>query len=75
MGVHSGPSNPLPLPLTIALILLAIVIDLWVAKHFLDDLYQPERRVSGGDKSFWAAVILFGSVVGMLAYVLVGREN
>lgn len=78
MVVHdsafNGPS-PLPLPLVLVLALVVIIVDLRVAKYFLDDLYLPERRVAGGDKSVWAAVILFGSVLGMMAYILVGREN
>lgn len=75
LAVHSGPSNPLPLPLTLALVIVLLLMDLWVATRFLNDLYQPERRVVGGDKTMWAAIILFGSILGMMAYVLFGREN
>jgi hypothetical protein len=75
MGMHNGPSNPLPLSLTIAFIIVALLLDLWMAKRLLDDLYRPDRRVVGGDKTMWAVIILFGSILGMMAYVLFGREN
>ena len=77
MGIHSGSNSPSPtsgLPPGVALIVggIFLVIDLWVALRFINDLYQPERRVNG-DKNTWAIIILFGSVFGMLAYVLIGR--
>lgn len=75
MVVHNGPSNPVPLPLILASAIALILLDLWVARYFLNDLYQPERRVVGGDKTMWAAIIIFGSILGMMAYVLYGREN
>ena len=75
MIVHNGPSNPLPLPLVLAMVVVVIAIDVRVAMYLLNDLYQPDRRVAGGDKSVWAAIIVFGSIVGMMAYLLVGREN
>ncbi|MDA0797579.1 MAG: PLDc N-terminal domain-containing protein [Chloroflexi bacterium] len=40
----------------------------------LSDLRKPEREVLGGNKRFWVLVVLFGNVVGLLAYVLVGRS-
>lgn len=55
--------------------LVGIVLDLVIAIYFIRDLYQPERRVNGGDKTVWLLIILFGSVIGWLAYLLVGREN
>lgn len=77
MVVHGGPSSATPasgLPPGVALVVVVIllVVDLWVAMRFINDLYQPERRVNG-DKNTWAIIILFGSVFGMLAYVLIGR--
>jgi hypothetical protein len=53
---------------------IALLIDLAAALYFIQDLYKPERRVRGGDKQFWMVVILLGSIVGMAAYVLYGRE-
>lgn len=72
---HSAPSIPLPLPLVLLTAAILIVIDLRVAMYFLDDLYKPDRRVAGGNKDVWAAIIVLGSIVGMMAYLLVGREN
>ncbi len=70
---HSGPLSP---TLPAALLPLAVVaLDLVMAYYFAQDLYQPERRVSGGDKTVWLFIIVFGSVVGCLAYLLIGRES
>ena len=54
--------------------LAGIVLDLMIAFNFIQDLYKPERRVSGGDKTVWALIIVFGSVLGWAAYLLYGRE-
>lgn len=54
--------------------LLGLALDLLIAYQFLQDLYRPERRVLGGDKTLWAAVIVFGSVVGWAAYLFYGRQ-
>ena len=75
MLVHNDPTTTLPLPVVVLLVLVVIVMDLRVAMYFIDDLYQPGRRVYGGNKDIWAVIILFGSVLGILAYVLFGREN
>jgi hypothetical protein len=61
-----------PPGVALVLAVIFVTVDLWVAMRFINDLYQPERRVNG-DKNLWAAIILFGSVLGMLAYVLFGR--
>lgn len=67
-------TSPPPL-LIVVLVLLFLLIYYRIVKIFVDDLYLPERRVAGGDKAFWLVVILFGSVIGILVYLLVGREN
>lgn len=73
MPVHSGPSTP---PQVAALLgLIALFVDIAVALYFINDLYKPERRVAGGDKTVWMAIILFGSILGWLAYLRFGREN
>jgi len=74
---HNSPSSmpTLPVPITILLVIVFIAIYVRVVKYFVDDLYLPERRVSGGDKTVWLVIIIFGSVLGILAYLLVGREN
>lgn len=77
-GSHGDPGAALPaLPPLLVIVLLVIFIALYVrlVKFFVDDLYLPERRVAGGDKTFWLVVIVFGSVIGILAYLFVGREN
>ncbi|HLJ80070.1 MAG TPA: PLDc N-terminal domain-containing protein [Ktedonobacterales bacterium] len=66
--------TPPPL-LIVALMLLFLLIYVRIVKVFVDDLYLSERRVAGGDKTFWLVVIVFGSVIGIVAYLLVGREN
>ncbi len=72
MVVHAQPAISLT---TVIFGLVLIVLDLLVAMRFLQDLYQPERRVIGGDKSVWAVIIVFGSFLGWTAYLLVGREG
>ncbi len=77
MVVHSTPNTMPTLPplLVAVLAIVFIVIYLRLVMYFVEDLYKPERRVSGGDKTVWLVIILFGSVLGILAYLLVGREN
>lgn len=72
MLVLGDPSTPLPLAILFPLIVL--ILDLAVALYFIEDLYKPERRVYGGDKTMWLVIILFGSILGWLAYLLIGRE-
>lgn len=75
-GHHSSTFSPTLPPLIVALLLIGfIALYLRVLMYFIDDLNKPERRVSGGDKTVWLLIIVFGSVIGMLAYLLVGREN
>lgn len=66
---------PPPLPLSVLFALVAFALNVVVALYFVQDLMQPERRVVGGDKTLWLVIILFGSVLGWLAYLLVGRER
>ncbi|HEV8194684.1 MAG TPA: PLDc N-terminal domain-containing protein [Ktedonobacterales bacterium] len=68
----SSPTSGLPPGVALVLVVIFLAIDLWVAMRFINDLYQPDRHVNG-DKNMWAIIILFGSVLGMLAYVLIGR--
>ncbi len=73
MFALAEPTTPPPLGLLFALALL--LLDVWVALYFVRDLYRPERRVAGGDKAIWLVIILFGSILGWLAYLYIGREN
>jgi hypothetical protein len=59
------------LPLLIPLIALQIIL----AAVALWDLTRPERRVRGGNKLVWAAVIILGELLGPLIYFFAGREE
>jgi DMSO reductase anchor subunit len=59
------------LPLLVPIIILQLVL---VAVG-LFDLSRTERRVKGGTKVVWALVIIFGQMIGPLAYFLMGREE
>jgi hypothetical protein len=59
------------LPLLIPL----VVIQLTLMVIALRDLVQQDRRVKGGDKRIWAAVIILGQLLGPLLYLVVGREE
>ena len=50
---------------------ISVVLDIYI----LNDLYQPTRHVRGGDKQFWAVIIVLGSIIGVLAYLSYGREE
>lgn len=79
MVIHSGPTTTtmptLPPLLVVLLVIVFLVVYLRFVMFFIEDLYRPERHVAGGDKTVWLVIILFGSVLGILAYLLVGREN
>ena len=55
--------------------LVAISLNLAMAAYAIRDLYRPERRVQGGDKTIWLFIILFGGAIGCLAYLLLGRRD
>ena len=57
------------LPLLIPL----IVIQLGLMALALRDLLRDERRVRGGNKGIWAAIIVFGEILGPLIYLAAGR--
>ena len=59
------------LPLLIPLIALQLAL-LAVG---LFDLTRPERRVRGGNKLVWGAVIVLIQFFGPLVYFLFGRED
>lgn len=59
------------LPLLIPLVILQLVL-MGVGLY---DLTRPERRVRGGNKLVWGAVIVFGELLGPLIYFLFGRED
>lgn len=69
---HSNPSGGLAFAIAP---ILFLVIDVALVLYFIKDLYKPERRVYGGDKTLWLVILLFGSVIGMMAYLLFGRQE
>jgi hypothetical protein len=61
---------------TLLLALLPLVlIDLGMEVYCIVDLYRPERRVRGDNKTVWLLIILIVSMLGWLAYLLAGRED
>jgi Phospholipase_D-nuclease N-terminal len=52
-----------------------VLLDLGMVVYSIVDLYQPDRRVRGGNKLLWLLVILLVSTLGWLVYLLVGREE
>lgn len=60
--------------LLLALLPLAL-IDLGVVVYCILDLYKPDRRVRGGNKTVWLLIILFINTLGWVAYLLAGRED
>ena len=59
------------LPFLIPLIVLQLVL----MAVGLYDLTRSDRRVKGGNKLVWGLVIVFGQMIGPLAYFLFGRED
>lgn len=52
-----------------------IVLQLALMAVGLYDLTRPDRRVKGGNKLVWGLVIVFGQMIGPLAYFFFGRED
>jgi hypothetical protein len=67
MGSQASPPNA-----AVLVPLLVLLIDVALMFYCLDDL---NRRVivAGGNKLFWAAVIILGSILGQVIYLLYGR--
>ncbi len=59
----------LPFLIPIAVVELALVI------YSVVDLFGAERRVKGGNKWLWLAVIVLIGTIGPLVYLFVGRED
>ena len=59
----------LPVLVPIALLQVALLLlGLW-------DLTRPERKVRGGSKLLWGAVVVFVGIFGPLVYFMAGRED
>jgi hypothetical protein len=52
-----------------------ILVQVAFALFALRDLLRPERRVKGGNKLVWGLVIVFGELLGPLAYFAFGRHE
>ena len=63
-----------PLAGTLA-VLLVFALYLWVVISILNDLYKPERRVTGFNKDTWAVIIVLFSIPGIVAYFTLGRQE
>jgi len=59
------------LPLLVPL----VVVQLALMALALRDLLNEDRRVRGGNKGIWACVIVFGQLLGPLAYLAFGRVD
>jgi small neutral amino acid transporter SnatA (MarC family) len=59
----------------VALVLPIVVIQLGLMIAALLDLEKEDRRVRGGNKLIWIAVIVFVNVIGPIVYFLAGREE
>ncbi len=58
----------------IFLLIPLIVLQLTLQVVALRDLAK-RKRVTGGSKWLWAAVILLGNMLGAAAYLLMGRKE
>ena len=55
--------------------LLYLLIDLAIVIYCIVDLYKPDRRVRGGNKTVWLLIILLVSTLGWILYLFVGRDE
>jgi hypothetical protein len=66
---------PLPWSIQLAILLTLLLLDLGGIIYFLNDLYQPARRVNAASKDAWALIIIIGSVIGWFLYTQYGRDG
>jgi hypothetical protein len=52
-----------------------VLLDLGIVIFCIFDLYKPDRRVRGGNKTVWLLIILLVSTLGWLLYLFVGRDE
>jgi hypothetical protein len=62
-------------PRLLAALVPLVLIDLGMVVYSIVDLYQPDRRVKGGNKLIWLLVILLVNTIGWVVYLLIGREE
>ena len=56
-----------------ALVALVLTMHLSLVVWAIVDIRKPDREVLGGNKRRWLLVVVFGNVIGPLAYLLFGR--
>jgi len=59
----------------VALLAPIVIIQLGLMIAALIDLGQGERRVRGGNKLVWVAVIVFVNLIGPIVYFVAGRDE
>ena len=60
-------------PQVVALVIPVIQLQLGLLIAAIVDLLRDDRAVRGGNKGLWAVVIVFGQLLGPLAYLAFGR--
>lgn len=56
-----------------AIVVLMLAAQLAAVVWAIKDIWKPDREVLGGNKRTWILIVVFGNVIGLAAYVLVGR--
>ena len=55
------------------LVALLLMLQVGIVVWAISDIRKPEREVLDDNNRTWVLVVLFGNVIGPLAYVLIGR--
>jgi hypothetical protein len=71
-GSPASPPDVAVLVLVLVTVVIAAVLLFRTIHYCLDDLNR-RASVTGGDKRFWAAVIILGGPLGQIVYWLYGR--
>jgi hypothetical protein len=56
------------------IILPLLIIELGLMAFALNDLIK-RKKVRGGNKWVWAALVVFISIIGPILYFIIGREE
>jgi hypothetical protein len=60
--------------LQVIFVVVVLVLDVAGIVYCLNDLYQPDRRVTGA-KDIWAIIIIIAGPIGWILYFSYGRVN
>ena len=71
-GSPAVPPDVAMLATVLLIVVIAAVLLFRTINYCLDDLNR-RASVTGGDKRFWAAVIILGGPLGQIVYWLYGR--